>query len=145
MKFATDMPYIAMAVAAAIPLLMLTGCATPAPASDRSAAPPDSTTAAHGNTAQVTYCDFISLQLCRDEGTECVGGDTPVQAQAKLKKRPSAVAPIPSDMGIHGEAYIYIANSGKHIYLEFRNGRLYSAAFDYLAWLNSSQRCGVDT
>jgi len=138
MKFAHDMPYLAMAVALAILLFMLTGCATPPPA-------PDSTTVAHGNTAQVSYCQFTSLKLCEDHGAECVGGDTPAQAQAKLKKRPSAVAPIPDDMGIHGEAYIYVANSGKHIYLEFRNGRLYSAALDYLAWLDSNQRCGVDT
>ena len=112
MKFADDIPWMAIAVALTILLFMLTGCTTPPTAPDRSAAPTDSTTVAHGNTHQVSYCNFISLQLCRDEGEECVSGDTHAQAQAKLKKRPSAIAPIPPDLGIHGEAHIYVANSG---------------------------------
>lgn len=93
---------------------------------------------------QVTFCQFTSLNLCEIKGADCIGGDTPEQAERKLGRKPSAIIQVPDDYQLHAEAHIYVANSGKHIYLEFRDGHLFSAANDYVAWLDSSKRCGLD-
>lgn len=93
---------------------------------------------------QVSYCKFTSLKLCEENGTACEGGDTPEQAHEKLGMEPSAIIPVPNEHSLNGEAHVFVANSGKHIYLEFRDGHLYSAAVDYVAWLDSGTKCGVD-
>lgn len=96
-----------------------------------------------GEFDQVSYCEFTSLRHCEDTPTDCVGGDTPEQASAKLHRKPTIILPIPKDHEVSGEVHIYLSNSGKFVGLEFRDGHLYFAVHNYLAFLDSSARCGV--
>lgn len=98
-------------------------------------------TAQAGEFDQITYCQWASLITCKDEGEACVGGDTPAQVEAKLQRKPSAVLTIPPDLGITGEKFIYLANSGRVVALDFGDGHLFSGSNDYFAFLDSHAQC----
>lgn len=98
------------------------------------------------NDAQLSFCEFIEIQTCRNSDADCESGWTPAQVKAHLNRTPTAVLTIPGKF-VDGFLHIYVANSGGVVVLQFRKHadeyRIFKGDSSYSSWIGNNQPCTV--